>query len=517
MTITDSFWTNHQFTENDLDLLYNHLLETQIPLNKNEILDFIISSQIEQQKEIASKEKLSRGDIYKPELVYQKDQNLVFPQRNWQAGRVTDVRKGNNPEYKDLEVITVAFSPDDQVAFASNLSKHVLNNPVEEPLNENFDPRLVIAKHHNLFLQKLEMILGQNEDLVCIAGSYFPRSLLVDVSVGHLNLCEAVLEMFDGGPMTSQELIAQIELPTDVNANLTEFSLNLALQEDPRFDEVGPAGNTLWFLNRLEPDEVQNVPTSLRNMSEPIELPESLEQFRSLGVELCDELENTCDNNDDVVDEVTIILTYPHWHAGTLPLTSKLKKLFPTAYETPRIKFDFFDENSQNVFGGWVVRPSKYIYGLREWYQKEGFIPGSLIHVSRGKIPGQVSIRADKQRNTKEWLKTVLVGADGGLVFALLKQVVTCTYDERMAMVIPNPSAIERLWDSKSRQPIEKTIQNMMHELGKLNPQGQIHAQEIYAAVNLIRRCPPSVVINVLFNQPWASHLGDLYFRTNDN
>ena len=52
-----------------------------------------------------------------------------------------------------------------------------------------------------------------------------------------------------------------------------------------------------------------------------------------------------------------------------------------------------------------------------------------------------------------------------------------------------------------------------MHELAKLNPQGHIHAQEIYAAVNLIRRCPPSVVINVLFNQPWSSHLGDLYFR----
>ncbi len=56
-----------------------------------------------------------------------------------------------------------------------------------------------------------------------------------------------------------------------------------------------------------------------------------------------------------------------------------------------------------------------------------------------------------------------------------------------------------------------------MHELSKLNPQGHIHAQEIYAAVNLIRRCPPSVVINVLFTQPWANHLGDLYFRIVEN
>jgi len=86
-----------------------------------------------------------------------------------------------------------------------------------------------------------------------------------------------------------------------------------------------------------------------------------------------------------------------------------------------------------------------------------------------------------------------------------------------MALVIPDVAAVDKLWDTKSRQPIEKTIQNIMHELSKLNPQGHIHAQEIYAAVNLIRRCPPSVVINVLFTQPWANHLGDLYFRIVEN
>ena len=322
--------------------------------------------------------------------------------------------------------------------------------------------------------------------------------------------------MNDGGPLTSQELISQIELPTDVNANLTEFSLNYALQEDPRFDEVGPAGVTMWFLNRLEPDEVINTPITLINNCDSVELPEDLEKYRTLGVELCDELEEECDCEDDV-DEITIILTYPHWKAGTLPLTSKLKKLFPTAYETPRVKFDFVDGVTHSPFSGWVVRPSKYIYGLQEWYSKEGFIPGSLIHLSRGKEPGQVVIKADKQRNSKEWIKTVLVGADGGIVFALLKQMVTCSFDERMALAISDPTAIEKLWDSRSRQPVEKTIHSIMHELSKLNPQGHIHAQELYAAVNLIRRCPPSVVINTLFTQPWSTHLGDLYFRLVEN
>ncbi|MHB8136220.1 MAG: hypothetical protein ACYDH1_18585, partial [Anaerolineaceae bacterium] len=311
MIINDSFWTNYQFSENDLDSLYNHLLETQIPLNKNELSVFLISRIIEKQKEAIAKERQSGSITYFPKDHYKTGQSLVFPSRNWQKGKVVEVRKGNNPEHADIEIITVEFSPDDKVNFASNLSDHLLNNPQDTLDNEFLVLNNVFEKFREPLVNKLESILAKNEDLVCIAGSYFPRALLVDVGVGHLNLCEAVLEMYGGGPMKSHELISQIELPTDVNANLTEFSLNLALQEDPRFDEVGPAGETLWFLNRLEPAEVQETPATLRNQVEPVDLPEELEQYRSLGSELCDELEADCDCDD--VDEVTISLTYPHW------------------------------------------------------------------------------------------------------------------------------------------------------------------------------------------------------------
>ena len=62
-----------------------------------------------------------------------------------------------------------------------------------------------------------------------------------------------------------------------------------------------------------------------------------------------------------------------------------------------------------------------YVSGI----EREGVIPGSLIHFSKGKNPGEVLIRVDKSKNSKEWIRTVLVGTDGGIVFALLKQVVT--------------------------------------------------------------------------------------------
>lgn len=37
---------------------------------------------------------------------------------------------------------------------------------------------------------------------------------------------------------------------------LLEFSLNYALQEDPRFDEVGTTGEIAWVPRRLEPEAV---------------------------------------------------------------------------------------------------------------------------------------------------------------------------------------------------------------------------------------------------------------------
>ena len=46
----------------------------------------------------------------------------------------------------------------------------------------------------------------------------------------------------------------------EVNRALQIFSLNYALFNDERFDEVGPAGEVLWFLNRLEPAEVISTP-----------------------------------------------------------------------------------------------------------------------------------------------------------------------------------------------------------------------------------------------------------------
>lgn len=518
MKLTEEYWQTLEFSSKDIESIYNHLLEIETPLPITDLTRFLIENRIKLEKEHLVQSRKSDGTQYFPKDQFKKGQSLVFPHRNYQKGKVQSVRPGSNPEFPELEVVVVEFASDDVISFASNLQNHKLNDfRPEEEGDESFDAVKVESNYGDDLSRKLEEMLAKNEDLINIGGNYFPRSLLVDVSVGHMNLAEAVLEMADGGPLVSSDLIKQIELPTDANANLTEFSLNYALQEDPRFDEVGPSGETLWFLKRLEPDEVQNIPFTLKYSEEAIALPDDLKQFTNFGPEFNDELEPGDQHGQ--VDEVTIILTYPHWRAGTLPLTSKLKRLFPTAFETPRIQFTFKDSTTGDLFNGWVVRPARYVYGLKAWYEKEGFIPGSLIHIKRGEVPGQIDICADKKRTAKDWLKTFLVGADGGYVFALLKHTVTSSFDDRMAIVIPDVAAVDAIWEKyqKTKPSIEKIVINMMRELSKLNPQGHIHAEELYTAVNLVKRCPPSPIIELLFTRPWSNHMGDQYFKLDES
>lgn|SRR5271157_1349808 len=519
LSVREDYWETFEIKEKDLDFLYNHLLEIETPQTSHELVRSIVEERIRLERQLLESQQMVGGTIYMPKNHYQVGQTLELPSYNWENGKVVNVRPGNNPDLPPFEVIDLVLENGDKHSFAAGLEKHILNQPMTINLD---DPRLnsdyVIKTYGQVLADRLTDALESNPDLVRIAGRWFPRALLVDVNIGHLNLAEALLDMENGGPKTTRAILEQIELPTDVNAKLTEFSLNLALQEDGRFDEVGPAGEILWFLRRLEPVDVQQTPVYLRFLQAlNIEDDSIISIAKEFGSQVVDELESD-NGNTQSTDEVTISLIFPHWRAGTLPLSNRIKKLFPTAYESPRVLFSFIDGDTHEKMTGWVLRESKYVYGLREWYVDQGLIPGSLMHIQRGKKQGEVIIRAEKRRSTRDWIRTVLVGADGGIVFAMLKQVITSAVDERMAIAIPDVEAVDRLWDPNSRKPsIEQTTISMMRELAKLNPQGHVHAQELYAAVNIVRRCPPSTILNLLINRSWAKHLGDLYFRLGDS
>ena len=300
-------------------------------------------------------------------------------------------------------------------------------------------------------------------------------------------------------------------MPGGVNPKLAEFSLNFALQEDERFDEVGPAGQVLWCLRRLEPDGVREVP--LRLQYSPIDHDRSSLSDQMLGLEAQLDDEHSPiqpKESEKTPASITISLIHPHLREGTLPLSARTRSFFPTAYESPRVRFTLVDGKSGLKMPAWVVRSGGYIYGLRDWYKSQGLMPGSLVEIRRGTKPGEVIVQARTQRSTKDWIRTLMVGADGGMVFAMLKQPINAEFNDRMAIYVPDLGLLDPLWGK--HRSFEELVVSMMRELTKLTPQGHVHAQELYAAVNLVRRVPPAPLLALLAQKPFM-HVGDLHFR----
>lgn len=511
----EDYWEDFRLENSDVEFLYNVLLEKETPLTTQELARSLADERIRLETEALEQRRSSAGDIYLPKGNYSVSQNLIFPAMNWRLGKVTGSRPGLNPDLGTFEVIQVVFETGDEHEFAANLSEHALNQPAKfDDLDPSLDPATVFSDYGDMLVDYLEEELQTHPDFVRIAGKWFPRALLVDINLGHLNLVEAVLDMAAGGPLPTSALIEQIGLSSDVNSQLLEFSLDWALQSDARFDEVGSAGKVLWFLHRLEPGEVLEPPVYLRYPGIEYDRSQLSKQMLDLERELDDEL-SPLPTRSILQDEVEVRLIYPHWRSGTLPLGSQVKHLFPTAYEAPRIRFNLVDGDTGENFPGWVVREKRYVFGLRAWYESRGLIPGSLVRVRRGKKPGEVMLKTEHRRANREWMRTVLVGSDGGIVFAMLKQIALSSFDDRMAIAVPDVEALDQVWTRAVRdhQSLDRTLLYLIRELSKLNPQGHVHASELYAALNVIRRVPPGPILALLASLPGLVHLGDLHFR----
>lgn len=520
LELSDSYWQELEINQQDIEYLYNYLLEKESPLPSTDLATALITERIRIEKKQLKEKQQKSGDIYLPEKTYAAGDKIQFPAMNWISGEVTAVREGNNPELENLQVLTVALEDGKSKEFAANLADHELNqvSSVAEE-DSSIKPEAVIETFGEAINEKLEIMLDENKDLVRIGGNWFPKSLLIEFNIGHLNLAEAVLDMYGGGPLPVEDLLEQIEIETDDPPELVQFSMNYALQEDARFDEVGPRGIVKWFLNRLEPDYVRDKPIQLDYVIEDYDRSVLTEDMLVAEQRLDDEL--TLPDPEYMRqgkgNEVTVTLNYPHWRMGTLPLTAHTRPFFPTAIETPRVKFTLIDEDDEEI-SAWVVRPNNYIYGLREWYEAKELIPGSIIHIKPGKHPGEVLIKPEKKRSNREWMRTLLIGTDGGIVFAMLKQTITANFNERMAIAVPSTDVLDELWKKRATNPksMKKVMVETMQELAKLNPQGQVHAVELYAAMNCIYRCPPGAVFSLLASSPEFSPVGDLYYRFSD-
>ena len=513
----ETYWEDLNITAEDIEALYNHLLETETPLTSKELAQALIGIRLEEEQRKLEDQRSGEASVYLPKERYQPGQRLVFPALDWVQGEVIDVRPAHNPTLPPFEVIRVRFDNGSEREFAAGIEDHPLNAPPQlDADNPLLNAESVFAAYGKDLSAKIEKALTENEEFVRIAGKWFPRALLMEVNLGHLNLAEAVLDMANGGPLPTDVIMQQIDFPAE-SPKLAEFSLDYALQEDERFDEVGPAGEVLWFLRRLEPEGVQETPLYLRYKPLDYDREALTEDMLAMEAALGDELSPATPPPATTRIELTLI--YPHWRAGTLPLSSKTAILFPTAYEAPRVRFMWVDAQTGKRFPGWVVRHGKYVYGLAEWYQEKNLIPGSLVTLQPGEEPGEVIIRAHTHRPQRDWVRSVLVGSDAQPVFAMLKQTVAAEFDERMVIAVPDPQALDTAWEhtAKKRTPLENLVVSTLRELAKLTPQGHVHAASLYAALNTLRRCPPGPIFALLATRPWFIHVGDLYFRLDES
>lgn len=521
LSLNENYWEEFEVLGEDLEYLYNYLLEIETPKSPEGLVTELIKDRLQREQKIAEKQIGAGGDIYLPKDIYAVGDTVVFPALGGSTGTVKAVREAKTYGPEAFKVIEVEFEEGKKREFAAELIEHKLNEPIEisddDPL---LNPSAILETYRENLVGKLVESLRKSDDFVYIAGRWFPQALIVDVNEGNLNLAEAVLDMAGGKPLPTKDIVGQIDLPEGVNQNLVEFSLDLALQEDARFDEVGATNVVSWYLKRLEPENVLETPIYLQYT--PIEYDRSVltQEMLQLEDRLHDEFSLLTETGElDENQELQVSLIYPHWRAGTLPLSSNLVKMFPSALESPLVQFALVDGDSGEKFTGWVVRLEKYVYGLREWYEAQGVMPGSIIIVKRGENPGEVIVRAHSHRSNKEWVRTVLIGVDGGVVYATLKQTVSTEFDDWMIVAMPTETgALDEAWqrNAVNPRPFEQVVVNTLKELAKLNPQAHVHAAELYSAVNVVYRCPPGPILALLASRSWFVHVGDLHFRYED-
>ncbi len=516
-----NYWENLTLNQSDLNALSNHLFETEEPETIEQLSLVLIQNRIDELKAEEELKQEEMGAIYHPQEEYLVDSKVIFPELNWETGTVTAIREGNNPIYKKFDVMSVLLESGETKDFACNLKNHPINETdyITDSTGE-YDANNIYQEYGYRIKRQLTFALINQDELVLIGHTWFPKSLLIDVGIGSLNIAEAILDSLNGGPVTIEELMKQLELSDKENNNLMAFSLNYALQEDPRFDEVGSSGVFSWFLRRFEPKEVLEVPIYLKSNSEELNREDFDPELEKLFSELMDELTWKIDPLEDYekVNKVRFPLSYPHWRAGSLPITPETYTIFPSALQSERIKIDFIDETTKNRIPAWVVRPQKYVIGLRNWYEEQNLIPGSIIEISSSKEPGLIKINVERKRSNKEWIKTVLVGADDGLVFALLRQSIYAGFNDRMAIAIPDPKGLDRVWETRASKniPLKNDVTRLMRELSKLNNQAHVHFIDLYAGINVIRRVAPQELFMVLNDNDEYNHIGDNYYHLSE-
>jgi hypothetical protein len=521
-TQTAAFWRDQfEVTADDTDFLYQLLLDAQKPIKLSDLAVALINEYLRREN-TRIEQDLSKGTIYVPKQRYQVGQTLVFPALEFAVGQILEVRKGQNPEHGDFDVIQVRFAPNEKPReFAAGLqTSHRLNQTNGDRLVHD-DALLSADEIYALYeLDINETLLyalqegPRHQAFVEVDGSWLLKDMLADVHVGHLNIAEALIEM-QGKPLSTAQLLAEVDLDLNVSTPMRILSLDHALSQDERFDRVRQGKEQLWFLRRLEPVEIQTVPPLLRY--KPVSYTRGLLSVEMLQMEweLDDEWGESSLTSEvpTVVPSTSIILTYPHRHYGTLPLSGRTRSFFPTG--TGASLITLVDGRWGTRYTGWVMHDARYVTGLSKWMDDHQLPVGAFITLERTPATNEVIVDFRTRRPKREWARIAEADLDANqLRFEMNKINVACEYDEHMIIAEQEGDGLDQLRERVDQRgtTIPELVAQITPELVKLNPQGTVHAKSVYSAVNVVRRTPPGPVFHALISNRRFRDVGNGLF-----
>jgi hypothetical protein len=296
-----------------------------------------------------------------------------------------------------------------------------------------------------------------------------------------------------------------------IDKSVQRFALNYALQQDKRFDEIAPRGEVAWFLHRLEPEGVRQTPDRLVYEPIPYDRPLLGPQLLALEQEMDDEWSDITPLAQAEAVELTLI--YPHRWAGTLPLSSRTRPLFPSS-RSPRQRVIFLEAETEEEIVAWVVQEQRYIYGLADWYEEHKIPVGGYIRLSPGPEAGVVMLDYGRRRAQREWVRLAHV-VDNRLHFELMRRSIGCDYDDLMVVGTDVVAAVDALW--RRAESHQRSVASLLGELfptlASLTPQKTVHAKTLYSAINMLRRVPPGPLFAELVRHPAFQAVGDHYWQ----
>jgi hypothetical protein len=512
-TQTPEYWQTFALSPTDVEFLRTLLLDSERPLSTKELAEALVAERV-RREESELRAEMSRGTMYQPKKRFGMGDKILFPQLDYRLGEVVDLRAGQNPEYGEFDVITVEFGGGRrQRSFAAGLTApHKLNAEAQDVLQSGpaVDLQAVLQEPARDLPEKLGAALRSDNAFAVFEDRWLPRDLLVDVHVGHLNIAEAVIEM-NQTALDTATLLRELDLPKDVSEEINAFSLQSALSADERFDQVGAGEERRWFLRRLEPLEAVVVPDALLYTPVDYDRDALTPDLEQLAFQLDDEWSDTIEQPDErrAAQTATIVLTFPHAVAGTLPLNRRTRALLPTGHGE-RTMVMLVDGRWGNRFSGWVHHEGRYLAGLQGWMEKHKLPAGAQITLER-RPDGDIVVDFKPKRMRREWMRWAQNGEEGRFDIQLRKQEIACEYDDLMVIGAEKNDDLPRWRSQFASTSLRDLVFEIFSDLAGLS--GSVNAKTVYSAVNVVRRLTPEPVFAAIAADDRLERLPDNNFR----